>query len=89
MQEKTNSGELQIIKKHIDIIEYSYLLCAKYPKSERFCLCADTKNSLDEVLKNLLYAKKEYYPKNKLVYLKEVLKNLGTIYGFINSSTYH
>ena len=69
MEENKRQGDLQILKKHIELIEYTYLLCVKYPKSERFCLCADTKNALNEILRNLLYARKEYYPKNKLPYL--------------------
>ena len=64
--------DLDIIKKYIDLIYYTNNLCIKYPKHEKFSLVSDTKKSLYEGLRNLLYAKKEFYPKNKLNYLNNL-----------------
>lgn len=67
-----SNKDLDIIKKYIDLIYYTNNLCVKYPKHEKFSLVSDTKRSLYEGLRNLLYAKKEFYPKNKLNYLNNL-----------------
>lgn len=78
----TANKDLDIMKKYIDLIYYTNNLCIKYPKHEKFSLVSDTKRSLYEGLRNLLYAKKEFYPKNKLNYLNnlDVELNLQKIF---------
>ena len=71
-QNISNNTDLDIIKKYLDLIYYTNTICVKYPKNEKFSLVADTKKSLYEGLRNLLYAKKEFYPKNKLNYLNNL-----------------
>lgn len=72
MDLQTKNQDLDIIKKYLDLIYYTNNLCIKYPKSEKFALATDTKRSLYEGMRNLLYAKKEFYPKNKLNYLNNL-----------------
>ena len=55
-----------------NLICYSRNLLVKFPKSERFDLCVDIKNTLYESLKNIIFAWKEYKNEEKLKYLKKI-----------------
>lgn len=61
--------KLLIYKKYTELYYYVYNLLEKYPKSERFALTSDIKNSLNQSLKYMLYAQKIYGVKEKLKYL--------------------
>lgn len=64
-------SRLVIYEKFIVLIYYSKNLLNKYPKSERFDLCADIKQILYQDLRNIIFAWKEYKNEDKLKYLKE------------------
>ena len=70
-QSKTN-GTLVIYQKYLDLTYYTNDLCKKYPKSEKPALVAQTKQSLYDGLRNLIYAYKEYNKKSKLTYLNSL-----------------
>lgn len=53
-----NNNDLLIYKKYTELYYYAYKLLEKYPKSERFGLVSDIKNSMNSTLKNILYAQK-------------------------------
>ena len=51
-------SDLLIYKKYTDLYYYAYNLLEKYPKSERFGLASDIKNSMNTTIRNMLYAQK-------------------------------
>lgn len=63
---------LILYQKYLDLIYYTNDLLKKYPKCEKFALVNETKNTMYSGLRNLMYAYKEYYKKNKLVYLNNL-----------------
>lgn len=90
-------NRLLTYQKMTNLIYYSKNLLNKYPKSERFDLCADIKNILYRSLRNIIFAWKEYENSAKLKYLREVdvdlvvLKSLVTIsnkYQYITQKNY-
>lgn len=90
-------NRLLTYQKMTNLIFYSKNLLNKYPKSERFDLCSDIKNLLYRMLRNIIFAWKEYKQEDKLKYLKEVdvdlivLKSLITIsyqYQYISQKNY-
>ena len=68
----TENNNLLMYQKYLDLIYYTNDLCKKYPKSEKFALVNETKNSMYNGLRNLMYAYKEYNKKNKLAYLNNL-----------------
>ena len=50
---------LIIYEKIVDLIFYSKNLLKKFPKSERFDLCTDIKQSLYKILRLVMYSWKE------------------------------
>lgn len=70
MPKKDN--KLITYEKMNNLIYYSRNLLRKFPKSERFDLCNDIKNTLYASLKNIIFAWKEYENKDKLRYLKTI-----------------
>ena len=76
---------LLVYQKLVDLIYYSKNLLIKYPKSERFDLCENIKNTLYKCLKNIIFAWKAYDNKIKIKYLMSTdielifLKSLITI----------
>lgn len=58
MDKKNQEKDLLIAKKFSNMYYYAYGLFEKYPKSERFGLVADMKNSLNSSLKYIFYAQK-------------------------------
>lgn len=90
-------NKLLTYQKLNNLIFYSKNLLKKYPKSERFDLCCDIKNVLYTILRNIIFAWKEYDNSTKLKYLKKVdvdlifLKSLITIsykYKYISQKNY-
>ena len=71
MINKANEN-LVIYQKYLDLVYYTNTLCKKYPKSEKPALAAETKHSLYDGLRNLMYAYKEYNKKSKLSYLNNM-----------------
>lgn len=67
MEEK----ELIIYKKYSNLYYYAYKLLAKYPKTERFGLTSDIKNSMNRVIQYMFYAQKVRASK-KLDYLNKI-----------------
>ena len=56
-----NNDLLLIYKKYTELYYYAYKLLEKYPKAERFGLVSDIKNSMNTILRNILYAQKVWY----------------------------
>lgn len=65
------ANELLIYKKYSDLYYYAYNLLEKYPKKERFGLASDIKNSMNETLRNIMYAQK-VGTKYKMEYLNKI-----------------
>lgn len=95
MNEKNDT--LIIYQKYLDLIYYTNDLCRKYPKSEKYTLVSETKQSMYDGLRNLLYAYKEYNKKGKLNYLnnldvelnlQKVLIRLAYRYQYISKQNY-
>lgn len=59
-------GDLKILQKTNDMIEYGYTALKQYPKSERFVLAADTKQCMYNILKLIIRANKRYFKKTTL-----------------------
>lgn len=57
----SSQKDLLIYQKYVDIIDYSYNLLRKFPKSEKFAMVAQIKNSMFESLKLILRANKVYH----------------------------
>lgn len=56
----TKWGQLLIYQKYVDLIEYSYNLLRKFPKSEKFAMVAQLKDSMFTSLRLILRANKVY-----------------------------
>ena len=69
-------NNLKIYQKYLELIYYSNNIVRKYPKSERFTLVQEIKNSLYTGLRNLMYSIKLYNKNDKLRYLNEFDINL-------------
>lgn len=67
-----NDSSLIIYQKYLDLIYYSYDIIRKYPKTERFVLCQETKKNIFNGFKIIMYAQKEYGKNTKLKYLNEL-----------------
>ena len=65
-------NRLLIYEKINQLIAYSKNLLNKYPKSERFDLCSDIKNSLYKTLKNVIFAWKTTDTNDKIKALKQI-----------------
>lgn len=55
-----NQSQLIIYQKYVDTIEYSYNLLVKFPKSEKFTMVAQIKDSMLTAIKLILRANKVY-----------------------------
>lgn len=73
------NDNLQIYQKYMDLLYYTNDLVRKYPKSEKFALVQEIKDSLYGGLKNLMYAIKSYNRNDKLRYLNEFDINLNLL----------
>lgn len=77
---------LIIYEKMNELIFYSKNLLNKYPKSERFDLCADIKNILYSILSDIIWAWKEFSNEDKAKYLKKVDVNLIVLKSYVTLS---
>ena len=71
LQNKSDKS-LIIYQKYLNLIYYSYDLIKKYPKSERFVLCQETKQNISTGFKIIMHAQKEYNKAIKIKYLNEL-----------------
>lgn len=62
---------LIIYEKIVELIFYSKNLLKKFPKSERFDLCTDIKQSLYKILRLIMYSWKEKSMEQRYKYLKD------------------
>lgn len=67
---------LKIKQKTEDAIEYLYIALKHFPKSERFTLCADIKQSMYKIMRLIIQANKS---KNKLTILYEIDTELDVL----------
>lgn len=67
---------LVIYQKYLDLLYYSNDLVRKYPKSEKFALVQEIKQTLYTGLRCIVYAQKEFSKKDKLKYLNELDVNM-------------
>lgn len=67
---------LIIYKKYIELVYYTNDIVKKYPKSEKFALVSEIKQTLYLGLRNLLFAIKSFNKYDKLKYLKDLDMNL-------------
>lgn len=58
--------ELTIQQKTYDMIQYGYTALRQFPKSEKFGMAADIKNSMHKILELIIVANKKYYKKTTL-----------------------
>lgn len=66
------NNSLIIYQKYLDLLYYTNTLCKKYPKSEKFAMVTEIKQTMYSGLKNLMYAIKEFNKKAKLDYLNKL-----------------
>lgn len=72
-EEKQNTLEsLNIYKKYVDLLYYSYLILEKFPKCEKQALVTDIKNILFRGLANIIDAHKEFNKTKRLVHLNKL-----------------
>lgn len=67
-----DNTNLQIYKHYINLISYSNDLVRKFPKSEKFVLVQEIKQSLYSGLRFLMYAIKIFNKQEKLKYLNSL-----------------
>ena len=73
-------------EKFTNLIYYSKNLINKFPKSERFDLCTDIKSLLYTILRNIIYAWKEYNNYKRLEILKQIDVDLIVLKSMIRLS---
>lgn len=66
-----DKSNLQIYRNYTMLIAYTNDLVRKYPKSEKFALVQEIKQTLYQGLRSLMYAIKLYDKKEKLTHLNE------------------
>ena len=74
--DKFSKENLIIYRKYIELVYYTNDILKKYPKSEKFALVSEIKQTLYTGLRNLLYAIKSFNKYDKLKYLKDLDMNL-------------
>ena len=74
--ERKTKGDLQIYHKYMNLIIYSNDIVRKYPKTEKFVLAQEIRQTVCHGLRLLIYAIKIYPPIDKVKYLKELDINL-------------
>jgi four helix bundle protein len=72
----SNQNDLKILQKCYDMIEYGYTALRQFPKSERYTLAADIKQSMYELLKLIIRANKRYFKKTTLQDIDIEIENL-------------
>lgn len=86
----SNTNDLIIYKRYLDLIYYTNDILKKYPKSETFALVKEIKESLYTGFKYIMYSIKSYKKQDKLKYLHELDINLSLLKVYIRlSDKYH
>ena len=62
---QTKRRDLLIYQKYMDLVEHSYGMIRKFPKSEKFSLAAHIKDSMFDTLRYILRANKIYGNTNR------------------------
>ncbi len=58
--------DLQIRQKCEDMIQYGYTALRQFPKSEKFTLAAEIKNTMWQMLRYIIICNKRYYKKTTM-----------------------
>lgn len=69
--------ELIIYQKYSDLINYTYNLLKKYPKSEKFALVSEIRSNMFKTLQNILLINHNFDNKTKLKLLNEIDALIG------------
>ena len=95
---QTKQEQLLIYQKYVDTIEYSYNLLTKFPKSEKFAMVVQIKESMFTALKLILRANKVYNKANVRldllnaidaeVHVQKVLVRMAHQFRYISNSNY-
>lgn len=97
-KQKQTDNKLLIYQKQEDLIQYVYELLKKYPKSEKYALVCEIRNSMFDTLKYIIYANKINNKINKLQIINKIDAEIATQkffvrfsykYRYINSSNYY
>lgn len=67
---------LMIYKQYIELIDYTLMILKKYPKSERYSLVNDIKNSTYDGIKSIIVANKEYNKSKRIIVLNDMDNHL-------------
>lgn len=65
-------SDLIIIQKQLDLINYAYLFIKQFPRSEKFAIGTDIKNSMHQNLRLMLLATKAWQPSMRMQYLNQI-----------------
>lgn len=86
---------LILLTKMEEIMQYTHIALRQFPKAERFLLCAEIKNCVDEVVHHVIRMKKKYYKKTtlqdidiELEYLRILIRSAAA-YEYINNQRRH
>jgi len=71
-----NIEELKIYKQYVELIYYTEMILAKFPKSERFALSTQIKNATYDGLRKVIECYKAYDGKEKIHALHQLDVNL-------------
>lgn len=81
-----NVEELKIYKQYVELLYYTENILIKFPKSERFSLCTQIKNTTYDGLRNIIICYKSYEKKEKINALNQLDVNLKMLKVFIRLS---
>ena len=84
-----STSNLLIYQKYLELIYYTNDILRKYPKSERFSLVIEIKNTLYGGLRLLIYAIKVYNKQEKIKYLNEFYITINLLKVHIRLSFKH
>ncbi|NMH83254.1 diversity-generating retroelement protein Avd [Heyndrickxia coagulans] len=86
--------DLKILQKSFDMLKYGYSALRQFPKSERFTLAADIKQSMYSIIHLIIRANKRFYKKTtfqdidiELEYLRYLIR-LAMELGFLPFKKY-
>lgn len=71
--------ELKILQKTYDMIQYGTICLRQFPKSEKYALATDIKESMYALLRLIIIANKRYYKKTTLQDIDVELDTLRTL----------
>src|SRR4030043_2436166 len=70
--------DLKIRQKCVDMIQYGYIALRQFPKSEKFTLASEMKNTMWRLLRHIVICNKRYYKKTTIQDLDAELDLLRT-----------